>query len=70
MNSPFRELLRRPVVVAPMAGGPSTADLVIAVGTRRFSPADYRRSEEIIQTGYEAAKAQQAQLARLRGQSQ
>ena len=28
----FTDLLRHPVVVAPMAGGPSTADLVIAAG--------------------------------------
>jgi NTE family protein len=40
------------------------ADLVISVDTRRFSGNDYRRSEGIIQAGYEAAKAQQAQLAR------
>jgi NTE family protein len=41
------------------------ADLVISVDTRRFSGNDYRLSEEIIRVGYEAAKAQQAQLARL-----
>jgi len=40
------------------------ADLVISVDTRRFSGNDYRRSEEIIHAGYEAAKARQAQLAR------
>jgi NAD(P)H-dependent flavin oxidoreductase YrpB (nitropropane dioxygenase family) len=28
--STLMDLLRRPVVVAPMAGGPSTADLVVA----------------------------------------
>ena len=33
------------------------ADLVISVDTRRFSGNDYRRSEGIIQAGYEAAKA-------------
>jgi len=27
------DLLRRPVVVAPMAGGPSTTELVIAAGS-------------------------------------
>ncbi len=45
MNSPFRELLRRPVVVAPMAGGPSTADLVIAAsaaGALGFLAAGYK----------------------------
>ncbi len=42
----------------------SQADLVIRVDTRRFSATDYRRSEEIIQAGYDAAEAQQAQLAR------
>jgi NTE family protein len=40
------------------------ADVVISVDTRRFSGTDYRRWEEIINAGYEAAKAQQAHLAR------
>jgi NTE family protein len=40
------------------------ADLVVSVDTRRFSGDDYSRWEEIIQAGYEAAKAQQPQLAR------
>ena len=40
------------------------ADLVISVDTRRFSGNDYDRWEEIIHAGYEAAKAQQSQLAR------
>jgi NTE family protein len=40
------------------------ADVVIAVDTRRFSGNDYRRWKEIIDAGYEAAKAQQSQLAR------
>ena len=38
-NPNLRELLRRPVVVAPMAGGPSTASLAIAAaeaGAHRF----------------------------------
>jgi nitronate monooxygenase len=45
MNSPFQELLRRPVVVAPMAGGPSTTDLVIAAsaaGALGFLAAGYK----------------------------
>jgi NTE family protein len=40
------------------------ADLVISVDTRRFSGTDYSRWEEIIRAGYEAAKAQESQLAR------
>jgi len=40
------------------------ANLIISVDTRRFSANDYDRSEEIIHAGYEAAKAQQSQLAR------
>jgi NTE family protein len=40
------------------------ADLVIAVDTRRFSANDYRRWKEIIDAGYEAAKAHHSQLAR------
>jgi hypothetical protein len=40
------------------------ADVVISVDTRRFSGNDYRRSEEIIRAGYDAAKAQHAELAR------
>jgi NTE family protein len=40
------------------------ADLVISVDTRAFSGNDYRRSQEIIQAGYEAAKAEQSKLAR------
>jgi NTE family protein len=39
------------------------ADLVISVDTKRFSGTDYRRSSEIIEAGYDAAKSQQAQLA-------
>jgi NTE family protein len=40
------------------------ADLVISVDTRRFSGTDYARWKEIIEAGYEAAKAQESQLAR------
>ena len=39
------DLLRRPVVVAPMAGGPSTAELVIAAagaGALGFLAAGYK----------------------------
>jgi NTE family protein len=42
----------------------ATADLVISVDTRRFSATDYARYKEIIDAGYEAAKAHQSQLAR------
>lgn len=42
----------------------SRADLVVSVDTRRFSGGDYGRWEEIVQAGYEAAKAQKSQLAR------
>ena len=49
MNEPFRqpirELLRRPVVVAPMAGGPSTPELVTAAcaaGALGFLAAGYK----------------------------
>lgn len=40
------------------------ADLVISVDTRHFSGTDYRRWKEIIDAGYEAAKAHQAELDR------
>ena len=40
------------------------ADLVISVDTRRFSGNDYPRWKEIVDAGYEAAKAHQSQLAR------
>ena len=40
------------------------ADLVISVNTRRFSVNDYRRWKEIINAGYEGAKAHQSELAR------
>jgi len=40
------------------------ADVVISVDTRRFSGSDYQRWKEIIDAGYDAAKAQQSQLAR------
>ena len=38
------------------------ADVVISVDTRRFSGNDYQRWKEIIDAGYQAAKAQQSQL--------
>jgi len=38
------------------------ADVVISVDTRRFSPTDYQRWKEIIDAGYQAAKAQQSLL--------
>jgi len=44
-QEPFGELWRRPVVVAPMAGGPSTAELVIAAssaGALGFLAAGYK----------------------------
>jgi NTE family protein len=41
------------------------ADLVISVDTRRFSGNDYHRWKEIVEAGYEAAKAHQSELARL-----
>ena len=39
------------------------ADLVISVDTRRFSGNDYPRWKEIVEAGYQAAKAHQSQLA-------
>ena len=48
MTRRLTELLRRPVVVAPMAGGPSTAALVIAAaraGALGFLAAGYKTSE-------------------------
>ena len=45
MNEPLSGLLRCPVVVAPMAGGPSTAELVIAAsaaGALGFLAAGYK----------------------------
>jgi NTE family protein len=40
------------------------ADLVISVDTKRFSGTDYQRWSEIIEAGYQAAKAHASQLAR------
>src|SRR5271166_569437 len=40
------------------------ADLVISVDTTRFSVNDYQRWKEIIDAGYEAARAHQSELAR------
>ena len=40
------------------------ADLVISVDTMRFTGADYKRWSEIIDAGYQAAKAHSADLAR------
>ncbi len=42
------DLLRRPVIVAPMAGGPSTTDLLVAAaaaGAVGFLPAGYKTAE-------------------------
>jgi NTE family protein len=39
------------------------ADLVISVDTRRFSGTDYQRWQEIVQAGYDAAKAHASELA-------
>jgi nitronate monooxygenase len=50
-NRDLRSVLRRPVVVAPMAGGPSTASLVIAAaaaGAFAFLAAGYRSAEDMI----------------------
>ncbi len=40
------------------------ADLVISVDTKRFSATDYGRWSEIIEAGYQAAKAHASELAR------
>jgi len=40
------------------------ADLVISVDTRRFSGNDYNRWKELIDAGYQAARAHQSELAR------
>lgn len=40
------------------------ADLVISVDTRGFSVSDYQRWKEIIDAGYDAARAHESQLAR------
>jgi NTE family protein len=40
------------------------ADLVISVDTRHFAGTDYARWEQIVHAGYEAARAQESQLAR------
>ncbi len=42
------------------------ADLVISVDTKRFSGTDYKRWSEIIEAGYQAAKAHASQLARFK----
>jgi nitronate monooxygenase len=47
-RSGFTDLLRSPIVVAPMAGGPSTADLVIAAaraGALAFLAGGYKSPE-------------------------
>ena len=47
----FRALLRRPVVVAPMAGGPSTPALVVAAGEAgalAFLAAGYKTAEAMV----------------------
>jgi len=40
------------------------ADMVISVDTKRFSATDYQRWSEIIEAGYQAAKAHASELAR------
>lgn len=40
------------------------ADIVISVDTRRFSTTDYQRWNEIIEAGYQAAKAHASELSR------
>ena len=50
-NSGVRDLLRRPVVVAPMAGGPSTAPLVVAAadaGALGFLAAGYKTVDAML----------------------
>lgn len=50
MEGALREALRRPLLVAPMAGGPSTPGLVAAAaagGALGFLAAGYRRPEEL-----------------------
>lgn len=42
----------------------ASADLVISVDTRNFSGTDYAKWKQIIQAGYEAARAQSAALAK------
>ena len=42
------------------------ADLVISVDTKRFSATDYKRWSEIIEAGYQAAKAHASELARFK----
>jgi NAD(P)H-dependent flavin oxidoreductase YrpB (nitropropane dioxygenase family) len=45
MSEPLRGIMRRPVVVAPMAGGPTTAELVAAAsaaGALGFLAAGYK----------------------------
>jgi NTE family protein len=40
------------------------ADLVISVDTKRFTPTDYPRWREIVEAGYDAAKAHGSELAK------
>ena len=50
-NADLRELLRRPLVVAPMAGGPSAASLVVAAveaGALAFLAAGYVSTEAMV----------------------
>ncbi len=51
MSPNLQELLRRPVVVAPMAGGPSTPSLVVAAaeaGAFAFLAAGYKPAEAMV----------------------
>jgi nitronate monooxygenase len=57
--SAFEGLITRPVIVAPMAGGPSTTDLVVAAaqaGTVGFVPAGYKTAQAM-RAGIDAVTA-------------
>src|SRR5438067_7691550 len=50
MTTDVRDVLRDPVIVAPMAGGPSTPELVVAAaeaGSLAFLPAGYRTAAQL-----------------------
>jgi nitronate monooxygenase len=58
MTRSLADLLPRPVVVAPMAGGPSTAELVIAAARAR--------ALGFLAAGYKTAEAMTAEIAAVR----
>jgi nitronate monooxygenase len=58
VNQNLREVLRRPVVVAPMAGGPSTASLVIGAAEAG--------AVAFLAAGYKTAEAMAAEIAAVR----